>query len=226
MKINKVTITGADDKTDIKELIRLTELYPFVEWGILFSSGREGTQRYPSHEWIKQIVETDLPLSAHFCGWWAKQVLEEGNYSLIEQAEGFSRIQLNYNFGRSRGWKLQDLIEWSENSPKNIILQLNKSNAPILSDLEVPEAINFLYDASGGRGTVIGQIEPPMTGSYTGYAGGLNVENVEHICNCISESDDGLNSEVWIDLESGARTNDEFDLEKVEEILRISSKFI
>ena len=124
MKINKVTITGADDKTDIDKLIRLTDKYPFVEWGILFSSGREGTQRYPSHEWIKQIVETDLPLSAHFCGWWAKQVLEESNFSLIEQAEGFSRIQLNYNFARSRGWSLVKLIEYAKDSPKNIILQL------------------------------------------------------------------------------------------------------
>lgn len=225
MKINKVTITGADDKTDIKDLVVLTEKYPFVEWGILFSNSR-GKQRYPSENWVKEVTKLNLPLSAHFCGWWARQVLEEGNYSLIEQAEGFSRIQLNYNFARSRGWKLKDLIEWAEESPKDIILQLNKSNKPIISDLEPPKAINFLYDASGGRGTVIGAIEPPMDGSYTGYAGGLSVENIDHICKLITESDDGEDTEVWIDLESGARTNDEFDLTKVEEILRISSKYI
>lgn len=223
MKINRVTITGADDKINIKDLIELTEKYPFVEWGILFSSGREGTQRYPSHKWIKEIVETDLPLSAHFCGWWAKQVLEEENYSLIRQAEGFSRIQLNYNFARSRGWKLDNLIEYAKDSPKDIILQVNKSNAPIITELKVPKAINFLYDASGGRGTVIERIEAPFD-NYTGYAGGLAVENIDHICNLIKITE--LDDTVWIDLESGARTNNEFDLKKVEEILRISSKYI
>jgi len=37
MKINKITITGADDRTKISDLVQLQKDYPFVEWGILFS---------------------------------------------------------------------------------------------------------------------------------------------------------------------------------------------
>ena len=33
-------------------------------------------------------------------------------------------------------------------------------------------------------------------------------------------------SEVWIDLESGARTDNEFDLVKVEKILEVASKYV
>ncbi|MHB1675039.1 MAG: hypothetical protein ACYCSP_12405 [Acidobacteriaceae bacterium] len=38
MKLETVTITGADDSTDIVELAELSEEFPFVEWGILISA--------------------------------------------------------------------------------------------------------------------------------------------------------------------------------------------
>ena len=45
-------MTGADDSVDPKELFRISEKYPFVEWGILFSKSATGRYRYPSKEWI------------------------------------------------------------------------------------------------------------------------------------------------------------------------------
>ena len=32
MRINKVTITGADDKTNQSELVTLSQEYSFIEW--------------------------------------------------------------------------------------------------------------------------------------------------------------------------------------------------
>lgn len=225
MKINKVTITGPDDKTNIGDLVELSKKYPFVEWGILFSNNKVGSSRYPSIDWIKEVVKLDLPLSAHFCGWWAKQVLNEQNFGLITEADGFGRIQLNYNFKHSKKWDLDKLLAYAKGSEKNIILQYNKSNAPTMDALtEVPDAINFLYDASGGRGTVIKDIHPPIGKSYTGYAGGLNPDNVGDICESIKKH--RYQDRVWIDLESGARTNNEFDLTKVESILETSGKYM
>jgi len=37
MKINKLTITGADNNNSYNKLFELQQKYPFVEWGILYS---------------------------------------------------------------------------------------------------------------------------------------------------------------------------------------------
>ena len=37
MTLNRVTITGADDFTEPKDLVELSEEFPFVEWAILLS---------------------------------------------------------------------------------------------------------------------------------------------------------------------------------------------
>jgi phosphoribosylanthranilate isomerase len=226
MRIDRLTITGPDDKTNIKDLIDLSEAYPFVEWGILFSKNRTGTHRYPNDSWIKEVVNHDMKLSAHFCGWWAKQVLENTNYDLIKDLhQGFERIQLNYNFGRSTGWDLGRLLSTLEDiNSVNVILQNNKSNNSIIMEADIPNNVHVLFDASGGRGTEIKEIRPTIKGLYTGYAGGLNPENIDNICQIIGEVDD--DNLAWIDLESGVRTNNEFDLSKVEDILGTVSKYI
>ena len=54
--------------------------------------------------------------------------------------------------------------------------------------------------------------------NYTGYSGGLDDINMESICNTIKDIKNKSN--VWIDMESGVRTNEQFDLEKVRTVLR------
>ena len=45
-----ITFTGADDHTDVRDMVALSKLYP-IEWGILFSISRQGTDpRYPGGE--------------------------------------------------------------------------------------------------------------------------------------------------------------------------------
>ncbi len=222
MKINKVTLTGADNKTNYVDLLKLQEQYPFVEWGILFSKSKEGQQRYPTQEHIKKQFTGALELSAHFCGWWSKEVLENQNFSLITGlAEQFKRVQLNYNFKNSKGWNLVDLLRFAERyNEKNIILQYNRSNSETLDKFQVnglPDNIHFLYDGSGGRGTQIQTIDEPIGKYYTGYSGGLDTENIDSICATISRTKN--ESKVWIDMESGVRTNNDFDLLKVKTIL-------
>lgn len=230
MKIDKVTITGADEKIMYNDLLNLQDDFPFVEWGILFSESKAGSSRYPSAEHRKKQFIGELSLSAHFCGWWARQVLENRNYKLItELPEQYTRIQLNYNFNTSKNFDLGSLIEFVVDNPeRRIIIQYNRSNEPVISrwmkQHDVPSRIHFLYDSSGGRGTVINRLDPPIGGHYTGYAGGLNIENIDSICCDIARSMD--NSMVWIDLESGARINDQFDLELVRMILEKSTYHI
>ena len=48
IKLKCVTMTGADEDTDISRMIYLSRRYPFVEWGVLISATRSGQQnRYP-----------------------------------------------------------------------------------------------------------------------------------------------------------------------------------
>ena len=221
MKINKVTFTGADNNTNIMELVSLQKTYPFVEWGILFSKNKEGEQRYPTLEYLNQFSPT-LNLSAHFCGWYAREVLEKMNYSLIKNLTGnFKRVQLNYNFKTSKGWNLNELINFATNNKKiDFILQYNENNKATLDKhlmCSLPENIHFLHDSSGGRGKVIETFNEPFK-NYTGYSGGLDDINMESICNTIKDIKNKSN--VWIDMESGVRTNEQFDLEKVRTVLR------
>ncbi len=221
MKIDKITMTGADNDTSVQEMIKLTKDFPEIEWGILFSKN-EGRNRYPSQEWKESLVGNNLPLSAHFCGWWSGQVLGNQNWDLINSLHpDYKRIQLNYNFSKSKGWDLGGVIAFAERTPgRSIILQYNKSNSEVLNNLKdkhLPSNLHFLYDASGGRGTEIQSINDPILDSYTGYAGGLNVENTPRICSIIRNHNNQKNA--WIDMESGVRTNDYFDLSKVKTIV-------
>ena len=55
--LDRLTITGPDDKTDIDTLLQLSQYYPFVEWAILYSPTRQGSERYPSEEWRKSFED-------------------------------------------------------------------------------------------------------------------------------------------------------------------------
>lgn len=228
MKIDRVTITGADDKTDIGDLIALHHLYPLVEFGILFSGARGGTQRYPLlSKAIEMGVRNIIPLSAHLCGAFAKQVLEKNDFSVIDNLIGYDRIQLNYNFGKSSEWSFLPVVKYAETHPeRSIIIQWNKSNREwLFGEVEdgLPENIHFLYDSSGGRGVSITNIQDPLP-NYTGYSGGLHPGNISECLKSIEENK--IDRNVWVDMESGIRTENEFDLQKVTDVLAICDDFI
>ncbi len=226
MKINRVTITGADNKVDKKDLLDLQNEFPFVEWGILFSVKNE--PRYPDKEWIHSLgYDGALNLSAHFCGWYSRAVLQNNNTEILDACKAqFNRFQLNYNFSypNQKQHAFAPIIDWCENNPtKAIILQYNKSNASELKR-DFPSNVHFLFDSSGGRGKEIDNINPPFNNRYTGYSGGINGRNIVSVCKQISEVE--FNDKVWIDMENGVRTNNQFDKEKVRDVLTKSQKFV
>jgi len=223
MKIDTVTITGADNTVHHDDLAALQEEFPFVEWGILFSESKQGKSRYPTQEHIKKHFTSDLNLSAHFCGWWSREVLENGRINLISDLRPqFKRVQLNYNFANSSGWEWSHVIKAIQDSGRRIILQDNRSNQLFLDRWllsgNVPDSVHFLYDSSGGRGKLITNIQEPLVGHYTGYSGGINLTTIDSICSDIGRFKD--KSDVWIDMESGVRSlDDKFDLELVRKVL-------
>lgn len=235
--IKTVTITGADNKTNPKDLIDLSLKFPFVEWGILVSNSKIGTNRYPSIEWInklcffKQFQNKNMNLSLHICGEVCQRILKGEidvnlKYPKLISLDSFDRMQLNFNYKNS---KIDLLLMMNSLSDlkQEIIFQYNKSNKEIIDILvncKGNSKWNFLYDSSGGRGVVQKEWEKPLN-AYTGYAGGLNPENLKEELEKIKLLVPNDNK-IWIDAESGIRTDNEFDLDKVEKFLSIAKEFI
>lgn len=76
--IKTITVTGADDSVkDLNELVRMSEKFPKIEWGILLSKNNVGSPRFPSSEWIFDLAYfyhnnpwllSQLPLIRKVCG--------------------------------------------------------------------------------------------------------------------------------------------------------------
>lgn len=217
-----VTITGADDDVDPSALEDLSREFPFVEWGILRSSKREGTPRYPSRKWVRGLGDKLSRLSIHLCGEESRQAqlgLVDTWYDTYPTI--FTRIQIN-------GYKLADgPIGLKRASTKLVygetfILPFNDEALalPVACDAAVLPGGEVLFDPSGGRG-----VEPfrwatapaPVRGVVDvrmGYAGGIGPDNVVDVLRDI-----GPVRPTWIDMESGVRTGDKFDLAKVRRVL-------
>lgn len=228
MKINRVTITGVDDFSDLDKIQELDLRFKFVEWGFLFSKTKCGTNRYPSFNNLKALCHAVRYPSAHFCGAYAYDVLAKGEtYLLDEYSPYYFRIQLNFNFSVNNKYHLEPVVNWASDNPStSLIFQANKSNKKVIDELEscnLPN-IHFLYDSSGGRGTEIKTVYDPFKNHYTGYAGGITPINISDISwNIINGTTNDL---VWIDMESGVRTNDALDMGKVQSVLETCSNFV
>ena len=79
--LTAVTVTGADESVDPKDLLSLVERYPFVELGILLSrTARNGRPRFPSRNWLDSFAETfgdaQANIAGHLCGSWVQSIFE------------------------------------------------------------------------------------------------------------------------------------------------------
>lgn len=231
MKIKTVTITGADNRTSIEEMMEVTDKFPFVEWGILFSPKRLGTERYPDFEWLGRLRESWLDakinLSAHLCGQYTKEMLA-GKTTLLnsspfaEHLEMFKRFQLNFN-ATKHDVNVEAFFELLDKMKLNYILQNNYSNYKICQEATLHKNISFLYDSSGGTGMRPVNWQPLMKGFFTGYSGGLSPDNLEWELKAI-ESIVG-DAEIWIDAETHLRTNEVLDMDKVKQFLTIARSY-
>lgn len=232
-----ITITGADHGLDQpQELCRLSTEFPFVEWGILFSPSKQGDLRYPTIEWRDELfkacdeAENEVNLSAHLCGAYARDFLF--NRTLMLPSRHFKRVQINTtqkNFQKADMSVLSELVD--ELAPHVEIifqyrggLQDNKKVVEMSAFNESTNRFAALYDISGGKGILPKDWCLPLDNVRTGYAGGLNPDNLEEQLTKIAEVVGDRT--VSIDMESGVRTNNEFDLSKVRRCLELASKWV
>lgn len=214
----KVTITGADDRTDPLGLVHLSEEFPFVEWGLLHSGKRMGTSRYPSTKWYSALecAADRMRLAVHLCGRSARETIAGHPFMEFEigaaSRQNCRRFQIN---GYEAGLPGQ-LPRLARALGVEFVLQCRHEEdlQQCARDAETIHGASVLFDPSGGRG-----IEPmrwPTTplGCRLGFAGGIGPDNVIDVIRDIGPRDP-----YWIDMESGVRTDDILDLAKVRRVL-------
>jgi hypothetical protein len=215
MKLKYVTLTGADDNTDPKALVEISQRFPYVEWGILFHPDKRGTPRYPTAAWVDELPY-GLNYSAHLCGAYVDHWFK----NTPENKRMFSRIQLNCTPD-----KLAEILKSKWNPPARHILGTKYKTAWIPTVLSA--GFNVLVDFSGGRG-----ISPEKwpeypenkTNQLIGYAGGIGPDNIHKELERIAVA--AGDHTVWIDMESKLRTDDRFDLDKCIQILEAAKTYV
>ena len=232
MKLFCTTVTGADENTDINEMIRLAKEYRSLEFGILISESRAGSPRYPSKEWV---IEAGSEFAArflqprfayHICGSISRDfvagILDFNKWDkFMPPLQFIRRMQINVNIGRTE-WHPKEtagLIQtmrrmYDDLDEIQVIVQYNHSNYLMWYDLfKFGIAPHILYDASGGRGKEAKKLDGPIAGFMTGYSGGLGPDNIKEALKQIDQVVG--NGVTWVDSETKLRTDDNMDLDKV-----------
>lgn len=228
MQLEYVSLTGADDDIDPTDLAVLSQEYPYAEWAILCMPIAAGTPRFPSIDWIyrfkKVAAEKKLHTAMHLCGE-ALVGFIDGQKEILDLMQGFSRVQLNLKFGNVDGtYDPARLVARVAETPDiQFIIQYGRDKKGLLPLLADVRNHAVLFDESAGRGISPDSWDAPLDGHFCGYAGGITPDNVEHNLEMIAKVAAGKTT--WIDLESGIRTDDRFDLAKAKRVLSLSRPY-
>lgn len=216
-----ITFTGVDSLTDIQELQRIQKQFPLAEFGVLIA-GHFGN-RYPEFGFINELSQSGLNLSLHVCGKYTRELIQTGSWDAIREASnnfaGFSRCQLNVS-GRKPEEKTKTIV--CPDELKEIIIQQRPDDTRIFNALESKRNVSILMDASGGRGVDTEIV--PFVYRKVGYAGGIYHGNVRDKLSTLLSLEEVTT--FWIDMESGVRTDDWFDIQKVRKVLSICGELI
>lgn len=223
---------------------------PYIEYGFLYSATRALTDdlRYPPLDFIAKNVKILTGMfaatSIHLCG---KEAI--GAYLSLDpqlhEIIGDSRVQLNFAMKDYNIDMLVDLLlRVSLTHALPLIVQANKSKeafiATLLKRMKIQKIagdsmanIDILHDGSGGFGHEIANVIRPYAGIFTGYAGGLKPGNIERILDLIETTipsyDDKMDTaddEYYLDMESGVRTENRFDLVKCQHVVDEAINYI
>jgi len=207
-QLTAVTLTGADERTDIEALVRLATDYPALEVGLLYTATPEGRNRYPSLPWLDGASQAlSGRFALHVCGHAARAELLNGCAELLRVISRSRRVQVNGDVGHA------ELPLLAARVPE-LITQFQAARTDLREDSVANHSL--LVDASGGRGISPAQWERPSTSKDVGYAGGLGPDNIRDQLPRIAAVAEGR---YWIDMEGQLRTNDWFDLDKCQAVL-------
>jgi len=210
----KISFTGVDDTTEVADLVALSNesIFP-IEYGILINLGKEGP-RYPSATQRQKVLSENLFTAAHLCG---ASTFEYILYSGLDNSFGqelfqYDRIQVNIN-ARKDDFTSEQVVKVFETLQdfglKTIFQYYEKSKRL----LDLVGSTDVLFDSSRGLGILAENWSDPLPGYSCGYAGGLNPTTTDQFQLFYDMNVD------WIDMESGVRTDNKFDVAKAREVV-------
>lgn len=208
MHIDKATMTGADDSTKAEEMFAISKEFPFVEWGILFSTFRMGEDRYPTYEWIEKTVSfsSEMNFAAHICGDLVYDILQakpEAKTWMDKYLTKFQRVQFNFKWQTTK-WDPSFYLALP--AGKQYLFQVGRSEDNDVMRHAMKNGVNAgaLFDRSGGRGISPEAWPQPLDGVYCGYAGGLGPDNIDGELKKIDYATPDQ-QHLWLDMESKIR---------------------
>lgn len=210
--IETVTLTGIDENSDPEALIRLSRWFAFVELAVLAGT-REGEPRMPTHRWIREWVtkanRADVATAIHLCGARSRAARDQNWEKLAELTAGFGRVQVNLP-PPERCAAAPALDNFAQFLQRRVVVQhegpWETSEAARCANLDL------LADGSGGRGIPgFGSWPPSREGRPSGYAGGIGPANIGQALEFAAR---WPQRRIWIDMETGVRTSDVFDMTK------------
>lgn len=235
-----ISLTGADDQVSPDALARISARYPKVEWAILYFPEKEGTPRNPSRQWREDFLASRLPnTAAHLCG---KEVFRDlldpkKLDQRVADLSRYGRIQLNIN---ARDQEFSDdevlsIYRTLHQAGLRLILQHHAASESVINqfigelDVSARKEVDILFDASKGAGQLPERWPVPEdVHLFCGYAGGLGPDVLEaelpRIEASVAKSTGGSEFPFWIDMESGLRTDNQFDLDKAISVLEICQR--
>lgn len=229
MRLKHITFTGIDARTDIKALQEIQKQFPIAEFGVLTSyHWYENGNRYLDPQIINTLRGAGLHLALHVCGSAAHDAAM-GMWNKIRNHTLdclwlFGRVQINVANRTDNPLRLASTYNYKT----ELIVQQRPNNTSLYENSrwigsDEDGGVSMLLDESGGMGIDTPIVIYPSYGKI-GYAGGINHDNVatklEYLLRHVR------NGDFWIDMESGVRTNDWFDLDKVYTVLEICQSII
>jgi hypothetical protein len=237
MKLRKVTLTGADDQTDVVKMYNLYKAFPFVEYGILVSQDSGDLRpRFPSTEWISELEPMYMQLSMHLCGRWAREIADGYRklLSWLPHPHLFERFQLNiwrelmHMESFTDQERFMNALPDREHDGREIILQvgmLNDHNIRLMRFLTSRDKnVSVLVDASGGRGITPNEWPSNLPALRCGLAGGLGPPK-ERMRDLLSRMEDQVGDQtIWIDMETRVRDRDDrFSIDLATEAVEVAA---
>jgi hypothetical protein len=239
MIFNGLSIAGIDDQTNIDFLNDISLECPFLTWGLCLSESKKGSPRYPSDKYLEKIADrfsdthtySHTYFCAHLCGDLCTKFIMDGGIQFLKgnmfpnvNITVFNEIQLNaYTEMQNCNHLINSIASILWYRGINLILQITdeKVESRCLNTTFFPN-VNFLYDGSRGK-NIFGKLPYPNLDGYIGFAGGINIDNIESVLDELCNRKD--KRYFWLDLESGARTGNFIDFDKVIKIIHICKKY-
>lgn len=237
MVLKYITCSGANEHTNIDDLLALAKEYPMMEIGIQVSD-KKVTDNPARFDWILALQEKVAAqkiapnIALHVNGNWVQQfasraMIPELDYflTLSNGCKGWLVKRLQINFLIDNDYRI-DLGRFcqamTDRADRPIVLPYNEKNAIFVRKLH-SKSMKFdcLYDNSHGEGILTQQLQAPVfRDCLQGYSGGLSADNVAEQLQKLSHVVKPKRA-VYIDAEGKLKgKNGHLDLQKCESYIK------